>query len=1336
MLFNLNQHSCAFMTRSDGHRRFSVLWLLAWFPVSLSSMALLSGCASSVPTKAGVISVTYPSGATPGQLPVLSTAKVSMMPANDVANSGVDWTLTCGGNAQAGYTTTGCGTLVPSHTADGSAATYSAPGVIPVNVAVTITARVTSDPSQQSSITITIVNPVISVAMSAVPPTLAVGGTTKVSATITNDVNTLGVNWSAALTSSPNTPCAMSVCGSFNPIQTRSMVSTAYTAPATSPAGGITITATSVGDSTKSASATITILPITVSVSPSAFNISTSGTESLTAVVANDVNSAGVGWTATCGSTAAGACGTFSPTKTASGIATTYTAPSSIPSGGPVTITATSANDGMTSASAAATVTASPVITVNITQAPATLSVGKGATFNATVTGDSSNAGVDWTATCGSAVAGACGVFNPATTASAIGTVYTAPSTLPANNPVTVIATSHAFNLNHSLLANSATAAVTISAPAAITFTQQPPGSLTANGTATVSAYVSNDATEGGGVTWTVQCSSTTDGACGYIKPYKTANGAQATYVAPPVSPGVPVYIKAASTAIASTTVLSTPITINASNTHSIAFVPFAPSQLQLGTTVSLNAAVTNDSSNSGVDWAVCASGCGFFTIKPAIPEIKAVAPSPGNPGSPYVPAVPAVTATSASGWPNGLPISYTAPTAAPEDGTILVSAAATADRLNDVSQPATAVSTITLTAAPAGPELHGSVQAGTLPVVGASVYLYAAGVSGYASASSPVYNPSTAAFATTDSSGSFTLPAGYTCPALTSQVYLVALGGQVGASGVNPSLGLMTALGPCSNLSSTPVIINEITTVASAVALTPFSADNVQTGELSYLYIGSSSANATAGLANAFASVNNLVDITTGQPKFWTVAGNAVVPYVEINTLADALNACVATAGGSAGDGSACGNLFLYTNPLSSYASYAPTDTLQAIFDLLKPPPATITYQVAHSSVFGLASLSSPYQPILSSALAQNDPQGWAISLNYTSGGGVGGSGSTASGSSALAIDASGNVWIANKSINSVSEWNSLGASYSAGTIGSAAGGFSGGGIYAPTAIGVDPDGYVWVVNGNGTLSKLDFTGTADSNSPFSGGGLSTGSGMAIDGSGNVWVTSSGAPGSVAEFNNRGIPLSPTAGFTAGIDDPGTIAIDGSGNVWVAVSGTSPFVKLDGGNGTLMLGVYEGNTGNPVPPQLAIDKAGDLWNAFGELDIQEIPIGYTGLHAGAQLVIYANSAINQIGNPQGMALDGSNRLWMANAGYNPDPTHNTPANLSLFDRTQVNGGISIFYADPALSNGPSSVAVDSAGNVWVLLNNNTVKEFVGVATPVITPLSVGVKENKLGTKP
>ena len=97
------------------------------------------------------------------------------------------------------------------------------------------------------------------------------------------------------------------------------------------------------------------------------------------------------------------------------------------------------------------------------------------------------------------------------------------------------------------------------------------------------------------------------------------------------------------------------------------------------------------------------------------------------------------------------------------------------------------------------------------------------------------------------------------------------------------------------------------------------------------------------------------------------------------------------------------------------------------------------------------------------------------------------------------------------------------------------------------------------------------------------------------------------------------------------------------------------------------------------------------------------------------------------------MALDGSNRFWSANAGYTPS---SISANLSLLDPTQPSGGISIDYADSTFSNGPSSVAVDSAGNVWILLDNNTVKEYVGVATPVVTPLSLGVKNNKLGSKP
>jgi hypothetical protein len=64
------------------------------------------------------------------------------------------------------------------------------------------------------------------------------------------------------------------------------------------------------------------------------------------ATVSNDPANAGVNW-----SCAPAECGSFSPVQTASGESTTYTAPSSVPSGAKVTITATSVTDGTKSAS-------------------------------------------------------------------------------------------------------------------------------------------------------------------------------------------------------------------------------------------------------------------------------------------------------------------------------------------------------------------------------------------------------------------------------------------------------------------------------------------------------------------------------------------------------------------------------------------------------------------------------------------------------------------------------------------------------------------------------------------------------------------------------------------------------------------------------------------------------------------------------------------------------------------------------------------------------------------------------------------------------------------------
>lgn len=87
-------------------------------------------------------------------------------------------------------------------------------------------------------------------------------------------------------------------------------------------------------------------LSVTLSTVPPAF-LGTGGTASVAATVQNDTAGGGVNWSCT----PASACGTFSPTFTASGSMTTYTAPAAVPSGSSVTIIATSVTDPSKSAS-------------------------------------------------------------------------------------------------------------------------------------------------------------------------------------------------------------------------------------------------------------------------------------------------------------------------------------------------------------------------------------------------------------------------------------------------------------------------------------------------------------------------------------------------------------------------------------------------------------------------------------------------------------------------------------------------------------------------------------------------------------------------------------------------------------------------------------------------------------------------------------------------------------------------------------------------------------------------------------------------------------------------
>jgi hypothetical protein len=103
--------------------------------------------------------------------------------------------------------------------------------------------------------------------------------------------------------------------------------------------------------------------------------------------------------------------------------------------------------------------------------------------------------------------------------------------------------------------------------------------------------------------------------------------------------------------------------------------------------------------------------------------------------------------------------------------------------------------------------------------------------------------------------------------------------------------------------------------------------------------------------------------------------------------------------------------------------------------------------------------------------------------------------------------------------------------------------------------------------------------------------------------------------------------------------------------------------------------------------------------------------------------------------NAEGIALDGAGTVWVASAGGGVSPTI-PPSVLPII----LGGSISVpsptGYESPSLAAGPLRVGVDGSGNVWVLLANNTVTEYVGVATPVVTPIALGAKNKKLAAEP
>jgi dienelactone hydrolase len=212
------------------------------------------GGASATPPPPPSISVSISAATTTVQAG--ATTQLTATVTNDSSTKGVAWTVAC--------STAPCGTVSPASTAGGTATTYTAPNTPPAsNLTVTITATSVANASAAASVTITV--PAIGASLTPPSATVQAGNAAQFTATVTNDSANNGVTW--ALTQG-GTVCSPG-CDTIASFNATSGSLANYTAPATVPSNPeLTLTATSVTDTTKSAGAEISIISPTVEFVP------------------------------------------------------------------------------------------------------------------------------------------------------------------------------------------------------------------------------------------------------------------------------------------------------------------------------------------------------------------------------------------------------------------------------------------------------------------------------------------------------------------------------------------------------------------------------------------------------------------------------------------------------------------------------------------------------------------------------------------------------------------------------------------------------------------------------------------------------------------------------------------------------------------------------------------------------------------------------------------------------------------------------------------------------------------------------------------------------------
>ncbi len=409
------------------------------------------------------------------------------------------------------------------------------------------------------------------------------------------------------------------------------------------------------------------------------------------------------------------------------------------------------------------------------------------------------------------------------------------------------------------------------------------------------------------------------------------------------------------------------------------------------------------------------------------------------------------------------------------------------------------------------------------------------------------------------------------------------------------------------------------------------------------------------------------------------------------------------------------------------------------------------------------------------------------------------------------VAVDSSGNVYFADYGDSNVYEIPAGGGSITA----------LGGGFNGPEGLAVDRSGNIYIADvGNGAVKVMDNTCSSSDCVTTLASGFSAPEGVAVDRSGNVYFSAAGT-NSLQEIVAVGgtIPASPAIiTLGSGFNHPIGLAVDYTGDVFVANYGAASVLKIM--TAGINLGTAAVATSTPLSQTLPfnVTTAGTmsgpavLTNGAASSDFSlgsttcsgsvsvgtcTVTVNFTptvsgtrtgavellnsagtatvataylvGSGTGPQIAfgpgVPVNLATNtHFGSPQGVAVDGSGNVYVADSGapgvykIPPGSTTATPLGSGFASPTgvAVDGNGDLFVADPDGTTGnkvteilavngsipgtptivplgasfdfsaPSGAAVDSAGNVYVAdPGTNSVYEILAASGySVVTVLS------------